>query len=167
MATGDTLCVFFPTDGEEPGAGTAPTLDVVNGTVVLEFDTTTEEQIDFAGFMPRVYDGGGVTITVGWMADTATSGSVGWEIAMSRVQAETTNLGSDSYGSFQSASDVAPGTAGIVAYHSDAMSDGAQMDSVAAGEYFRLRLRRDADGSAVTDDMAGDAQLVFIEIKET
>jgi hypothetical protein len=44
---------------------------------------------------------------------------------------------------------------------------GAAMDSLAAGEMFRLKIHRDADGSAGTDDVASDAELAGIEIKET
>jgi hypothetical protein len=41
------------------------------------------------------------------------------------------------------------------------------MDSLAVGEMFRLKIRRDADGSVGTDDVTTDAELVGVEIKET
>ena len=41
------------------------------------------------------------------------------------------------------------------------------MDSIAVGDEFRLKVRRDADGSAGTDDVATDGELYGIEIKET
>jgi hypothetical protein len=40
------------------------------------------------------------------------------------------------------------------------------MDSLAAGEPFRLKVRRDADGTSGTDDIATDAELVRIVIRE-
>jgi len=39
------------------------------------------------------------------------------------------------------------------------------MDSVAAGELFRIKVTRDADNES--DDMAGDAELSAVEIRET
>jgi hypothetical protein len=41
------------------------------------------------------------------------------------------------------------------------------MDSVAAGEIFRLKITRDADGTSGTDDLTGDAELLGVEVKET
>ena len=41
------------------------------------------------------------------------------------------------------------------------------MDSLAANESFRLKVTRDADGTTATDDMAGDAELLRVIIKET
>ena len=46
-------------------------------------------------------------------------------------------------------------------------TNGAQMDSLAVGEPYRLKVRRDADGTSGTDDVATDAQIIAIEIKET
>ena len=40
------------------------------------------------------------------------------------------------------------------------------MDSIAAGELFYLLLMRDAQDTT-NDDMAGDAEFVFMEIQET
>jgi len=54
---------------------------------------------------------------------------------------------------------------GEPAYDTIAFTNGAQMDSLAAGESFRLRIYRDANNG--DDDMAGDAQLLRIEIQET
>ena len=39
------------------------------------------------------------------------------------------------------------------------------MDSVAVGEGFRLRINRDADN--ILDTLVGDAELLFVELKET
>jgi hypothetical protein len=40
------------------------------------------------------------------------------------------------------------------------------MDSVAAGEPFRLLVRRDADGTSGTDDIATDAEVYRVVIRE-
>ena len=44
-----------------------------------------------------------------------------------------------------------------------AFTNGTDMDSVAAGEAFRIKLTRDA----VSDTAAGDAELHAVEIRET
>jgi hypothetical protein len=44
-----------------------------------------------------------------------------------------------------------------------AFTDGADMDSVAVGESFRIKVTRDA----VSDDAAGDAEIFKIELRET
>ena len=56
---------------------------------------------------------------------------------------------------------------GQVVTCSIAFTDGAQMDSLSAGEAFRLKLRRDADGTSGTDDVTTDAELLLVEVKET
>ncbi|NIQ10453.1 MAG: hypothetical protein GWO10_16275, partial [candidate division Zixibacteria bacterium] len=42
-------------------------------------------------------------------------------------------------------------------------TDGADMDSIAVGEGFRMKITRDATNDTAT----GDAELRFVEIKET
>jgi hypothetical protein len=46
------------------------------------------------------------------------------------------------------------------------LTSGAQMDSLAAGESFRLKVRRDADGTSGTDDIATDAELLRVVVSE-
>jgi hypothetical protein len=41
------------------------------------------------------------------------------------------------------------------------------MGSIAVGELFRIKIRRDADDTSATDNAAGDAELNAVEIKET
>lgn len=166
MSSGDTLCTFFPTDGEPPSSNYA-TLDTRNGVAVLDFDDSTDESMEFAGFMPRHYSGGGVTVTIGWMATSATSGAVSWDVAFKSVSDDADDLDSKSFAAANNVSATCASASGEVDYATITFTDGADMDSVAAGEYFRLKITRDADGTTSTDDMIGDAELVFIEIKET
>jgi hypothetical protein len=46
-------------------------------------------------------------------------------------------------------------------------TDGADMDSLAAGEAFRLKIRRDADGTGGTDDITSDCELLRVVLRET
>lgn len=57
---------------------------------------------------------------------------------------------------------VVPGTSGLVDVVSVAFTAGADMDSVAAGESFRLKVTRDA----ASDTATGDAELIKVELRE-
>lgn len=169
MASGNTLCMFFPQDGEPPSSNYA-TLDTRNAVPVLDFDDTTAEAIVFSGVMPRNYAGGGITVTLGWSATDTTVGpdNVSWNAYCMSVSDDADDLDSKSFAAANNSGSVAEASAsGEVAYDTITFTDGADMDSVAAGEYFRLKIERDAAGATATDDLSGDAELVFVEIKET
>jgi hypothetical protein len=160
MASGATLCVFGPTDAEFP-ASNYPQITLRNNHACLAFDSTTGETCYFPGVLPRNYSGGGITVYVTDMSASSTSGTHGWLVAIERM---TTDLDADSFASDQTitASSVS-GTSGITTTRSVNISDGANMDSLAVGEAFRLRLTRDV----ANDTAASDAQVLCVEIKET
>jgi len=54
-------------------------------------------------------------------------------------------------------------TSGIVVITNITFTDGADMDSVAVGELYRIKITRDV----ANDTAAGDAELLGVEIKET
>jgi hypothetical protein len=162
MSSGDTLLQFTP-DSYEPPASNYATLDVRNQHPVLDFDDTTQEGALFSAILPRHYSGGGMTVYAHWSATSAVTGTIGWDVAIERVgTAQDTD--SDSFASAQTiTAATVSGTSGIVTITNVAISDGANIDSVAVGELFRLRIRRDV----ANDTAVGDAELHGIEIKET
>lgn len=163
MASGNTLCVFTALHNSPPASNPA-TFDTRNGTPVLDFDTTTQEIAIFVGVLPRHYAGGGVTVYLHWAATSATSGTIGWDVAFERHLAGTDTLAADSFASAQTVTAATvPGTAGILSVTNVAFTNGAQMDSLAVGESFRLRVRRDVSN----DTAAGDGELLAAEIKES
>lgn len=164
MASGDSLILLLPGGGETPSANFA-TFDVRNGHLILDFDDSTDESAELGTFMPRHYAGGGVTVTLGWAATTATSGDVVWNVAFKSISDDEDDLDSKAFATAQAATDTTASATGEVAYTTIAFTDGAQMDSVAVGEYFRLKVTRDANNAS--DTMVGDAELLFVEIKET
>lgn len=166
MASGDTLLVLTPLHNEPPASSYA-TLDTRNGHPVLDFDGAADEEAVFSAILPRNYAGGGLTVTTYWAFTSATSGSLRVQAAFERIDASSLDIDADSFAAFQSAGGSAPGTSGQVIAVSVTFTNGAQMDSVAAGEMFRLKIRRDADGTSGTDDITTDAELVGVEIKET
>jgi len=166
MASGNTLISFGALDNQPPTSNFA-TLDTRNSQPCLDFDASTDESAIFSGILPRHYAGGGITVRLYWAASTATSGTVRWDVAIERQADEAQDLDSDGFASAQSAGGTAPATSGMLQYTDIAFTDGAQMDSLAVGERFRLKVTRDADGTGGTDDATGDAELFAVEIKET
>lgn len=164
MASGDTLVVFTALHSTPPASNFA-TLDERNTHPVLDFDPTTDETIYFEGVLPRNYDGGGVTVTLMWMASTAVAGDVVWDVAWERHQDDAFDLDADGFAAAQSVTDTCANVSGELSYPTRAFTDGAQMDSVAVGESFRLSVMRDANNAS--DTMAGDAELFKVEIRET
>ncbi|RKY69317.1 MAG: hypothetical protein DRQ02_01270 [Candidatus Latescibacterota bacterium] len=163
MASGDTLVVFTPLHHEPPASNPA-TLDTRNGHPVLDFSDSVIQTAYFSGVMPQHYSGGGVTVYLHWAASTATTGDIDWGVAFERIGDQQQDLDSDGFAaSNQGDNNTVPATAGLVDIVSVAFTDGADMDSVAAGESFRMFVRRDS----ASDTASGDAELVKVEIRET
>ncbi len=163
MASGDTLVVFTPLNNEPPATNFA-TLDTRNGHPVLDFDATTNEIAVFSGVMPRNYGGGGVTVSLHYALSSAVTGNTDWDVAFERIGDQQQDIDSDGFAAVNSVDNTTvPGTSGNVDIVTVTFTDGADMDSVAVGEGFRLKVTRDA----VSDTAAGDAELRFVEIKET
>jgi hypothetical protein len=166
VATGDTLAVFTPY-AHEPPASAFATLDVRNGHPVLDFDGSTDEEAVFTGILPMNYGASGLDINIWWAATSATSGNVRWQAAIERMDVASLDIDGDSFAAFQSAGGTPPATNGQLVKTTVSLTNGAQMDSLAAGEAFRLKIRRDADGTSGTDDVTTDVELVVVEIQET
>jgi len=166
MASGDTLAVFTPLDNLPPASSYA-TLDTRNAYAVLDFDADADESAVFEGVMPRNYAGGGVTVTVGWAATSATSGTISLDLSFMSVSDDADDLDTKSFAAANNANPTTASATGEVDYSATTFTDGADMDSVAVGELFYLKVTRDADGTTSTDNMTGDMELVFVEIKET
>lgn len=163
MATGDTLLIFTPLHNEPPSSNPA-TLDIRNQHPVLDFDDTTNESAVFSGIVPRIYAGGGMTVYLHYAMTSAVSGDIDWDVAFERIGDQQQDIDSDSFAAVQSVDNTTvPATSGLVDIVNIAFTDGAQIDSIAVGEAFRLKVTRDA----ASDTAAGDAELVGVEIKET
>ena len=83
------------------------------------------------------------------------------------VTDDADDLDTKTYAAANNANPTAASATGEVDYVNITFTDGADMDSVAAGEFFRMRVSRDANGTTSTDDMAGDMELICVTIKET
>jgi len=145
-----------------PPATLSSTLDVrpsasspAEQLVMGDFDDTTIEYTDLLCRMSDTYGGGGLTWDFAWMATSATSGNVQWEAAIRRLEDDGEDFDSSHTYVFNSVTSTAPGTSGNPKYAAITFTDGADMDNVAAGEFFILRMRRNT-----ADTMVGDAELM-------
>lgn len=163
MASGFSLCELLPQDVEPPASNYA-TLNARNTILVLDFDATTSESACFRGVLPSFYAGGGVTIGIAWVAASATANDAVWGASWEEQDANHNDLDSDNFGAESTAAGTANGTSGKVTVTTLTITH-ADMGSPAAGDPFRLKVRRlPADAG---DTMAGDAELLAIHVKET
>jgi hypothetical protein len=164
MASGQTLAIWSPQSNEPPVTAGAY-YSQRNAHLVLVFDNTVNWSAVFPGVLPRNYEGGGLTLRLCWMAATTDTGTVKWNAQIERNQTGVDNLNSDSFAAARTATGTAPATSGILEYTEIVFTSGAQMDSLAAGESFRLKITRDAVDAG--DTMADLAQLHRVELRET
>ena len=142
------------------------TLDTRNSIPLLDFDAAANEIEIFFGVMPRTYAGGGVTNSF-YVLTTQVTGDMSFKGFFKSVTDDADNLDTKTFAAPQGNAAIdAPSASGEPKLFTIAHTNGAQMDSVAAGEPFFYMLMRDAqDGTA--DDMTGDAELLSVEVKET
>jgi len=162
--SGDSLAWFEPAANDPPSTNYAAFAFLANGDRVLEFTAAQQDVAIFIGKMPRNYAGGGLTVYATWAAKTATSGTIGWDVTFERQNDNNHTLGTDAWATAQTITAATTnGTAGKYTTTNVAITAGATgTDSVAAGDTFRLRVRR-----LSTDTATGFARLKSIEIKET
>ncbi len=165
MASGDSL-ISWGGQAAAPPASSYAVPVIRNGRFLWSFVDGSDTSIDFHGVMPRHYASGGLTCRIGWLAATATAGTCRWAAAFERHDDEGTDLDSDSFAAAQTAGGTAPGTNGAIQYTDIAFTN-SQIDGLAVGESFRLRVTRDGDGTSGTDSLADTAQLMSVELRET
>ena len=163
MASGDTLIILTPHNYDARTQITAAHfgLGIRNNHPLISADDSNKEFV-FTCVMPQAYAGGGVTIRL-WACNTGTSGSVGFRYQFERMH-ETQDIDTDGHPATWSTTTLktVSATSGQPDIWSSDISDGANMDSVTAGDTFRLIVGRDAG----TDTNTAIAQILAIEIQE-
>ncbi len=172
MATTDTIWILDPL-GSTPPATLFATPDTIAdastpvGTIlVLDFDATTAEFMDWFVTVPSHYDGGGFTISWKGGTDADDTGTLELEVGISVIADETIltgDLGLDG-GTIATMLDTPPTTPINKMNQSgtDTLSH-AGAGSPAVGNRVGIRARRDTG----TDTNGGDLQLLEILILET
>ncbi len=164
MASGNSLLIYLPYNNEPPIVDYA-TIDTRNSHPTLDFQATSAVSAVFTGVMPRQYGGTtGVTVYIQYTMSTATSGDIDWDAAFERMDEAGIDIDADSFAAVNSTDGTTvPGTAGVIDVVNITFTDGADMDSIAVGEAFRLKVTRDSPNDSAT----GDAEILAVEIKDT
>lgn len=159
-----TRYTFSPVKATFPSAN-SPALTAINLRPVLAFDASTDETAYFDNNVAPEGLTGTITVTIHYVMASATSGSVRWQAALEAVTpGDATDLdATTSFDTSNSNGATVPGTAGYLGTVAITMTN---TDSIAAGDYFRLSINRDADGTSGTDDATGDAYLLVVELKD-
>lgn len=143
-----------------PATSYATLLSVAGGStpaennMVLTFADAADTYTDFRGRMPIWYANGGVTLR--FFLGGASSSTNGCVVgaAFRRFQDNTENATASQTYDYNYGTFAMPATTGLFKQYSLAFTAGADMDSLAAGEDFILRVYRDGDGTNGTDNYA-------------
>jgi hypothetical protein len=150
------LSYFTALDNTPPTVGFA-TLDTRNAIPVLNFDAALNESGIFQGVIPTGSNLiSGIKVNIEWMAITGTAGNAVWG---ARFENATHDLDADSFDIFTTGASLASGTAG---YISTLSLNCTAIDSLTQGDSFRLNIIR--SGSHALDTLAGDAQLLYVDL---
>ncbi len=154
-----TLAVFTPMTSQPPATAFA-TLDTRNSIAVLDFDDgATNEATTFVGIIPEGADlSSGILARIFWMATSATSGDCRWGVQFEKYG---TDNDADSFDTATEAHTTSSGTSGIAVVTEITAT---AIDSLAAGDQFRLKLYRDSSDTS-NDTLTGDAELIAVELR--
>lgn len=158
-----TRYVFTPYSAEFP-ATAFPQLMSVNARPVLAFDASTAETCYWTAIAP-VGLTGAITVVVHYMMASAVAGTIDFTGAIEAITpGDAVDL--DAGTSIDTANAITaptvPGTAGYESSFSITMTNA---DGIAAGDYFRLILVRDAT-DATNDTATGDCYILAVEIRD-
>jgi len=171
MSTTDTLFILNPLGGTPPATLFA-TLDTITETstpnasiVVLDFDGSTDEHMDWWVTVPSHYAGGGFTFSYKYAMDGTDGSAVEMEFRVMKLQ-DSDDLSSDLLIDGQTEAtraDTPIATADDLNITLTVDLSHANADSPAVGDRIIIRATRDISPATNTDDL----QLVDILVLET
>lgn len=156
-----TRAVFTPLSAEFPASNFAART-LVNRRPALAFDAATDETAYWTFAAPQGLTGT-ITVVISYIMASATSGSVYFQAALEAVtDGDATDLDAGtSFDTANSGSGAVPGTAGYLDQISITMTNA---DSLAAADYARLSVNRDADNAG--DTATGDCYVLAVELRD-
>lgn len=159
-----TRAIFTPESAAYPSSNFPFLGKDAQSRLYLAFDASTDETCYWTGIAPQGLTGT-ITVIVSYYMASATSGAARLQAALEAVtDGDTTDLdATTSFDTDNSAGATVPGTAGYLDQISITMTNA---DSLTAADYFRLRLKRDADGTSGTDDATGDMYVLAVELRD-
>lgn len=156
---------FTPLDNQPPTSAYA-TLDTrTSGVAVLDYDQTALESAIFVGCLPEAaVTTSGLKVRLAWTADTVTNtDAVVWAIQWQKIDTAT-DLDTDAFSNTVTATAAASGTAGVPVITEITITGTANLDSIVAGDFYRIKISR--DGTNASDTLTNDACLVAVEIRD-
>ena len=157
-----TIYIPLTPEAAAPDGTAAPEFIMPQGTnfpvSALAYDAATVEGA-FWRFRASSYGTGNLTLDIEWYADTASSGVVDWEAAISVItpNTDTQDVETDALATVQAVDDTHLATTGQRLHRATITI--SNLDSLAADDIVTLGIERDADDAG--DTMAGDAYLVL------
>jgi hypothetical protein len=112
--------------------------------------------------MPNWYTGNGIDVNVHFSMTTATAGKVRWRAEVERIPDSLLDIDADDFAAPNYRDVIVPAVSGNVKIRPIRFAAGADMDSVVAGDMFRLKISRDP---AIDGNAAGDAELHAVELR--
>jgi hypothetical protein len=141
----------------QPPASNFATLDTRNSIAVLDFDDSTEESIDVVDVLPEAANvASGLKVRLFLACTSATSGDIRFG---AKFEKYGTDIDSDSFDTATEATIAASGTSGIEVVLEITCTT---IDSIVAGDRYRLRVYRDTSGA---DTVTGDVELSAWEVR--
>ena len=141
-----------------------PALLQVNSRMVLAFDADTAQTAYWVFPWPQGATGT-ITFYGQYFMASATTGKIDFEAAVEAITAGD-SLDMDATTSFDTANTItAPTVPGTAGYPGEFTCTLTNKDSVAAGDYVRLSLKRDAT-DATNDTATGKCYLTVAELRE-
>lgn len=125
----------------------------------LGYDAATDEAA-FWKVLAVNYSGGNINCRIFWYADTASTANVVWETQIAAItgNTDTQDVETKSFASLNFVQDTHLGTTGQRVHFCDVTI--SNLDSLADGDVFWIRIARDANSTSATDDMSGDAEFL-------
>jgi hypothetical protein len=161
MATRASLTPFA---AEFPNTTSFPAVAAVNGRPVLWFAGDADEECAWSFVAPAGITGT-LTLVLSCIAASATTGTVRFQASVEAVTpADALDL--DAATGYDTANSDGASVAGTAGYLFTVSITLTNADNVAAGDYVRILLRRDADGTSGTDDVATDVGVLLAEFKD-
>lgn len=155
--------VFTPLSAEFPSSN-FPQLTLSNRRPVLAFDASTQETCYWTAVAPQGLTGT-MTAVITYAMASATANLIEFEVAIEAIS-DGDSTDTDATTSFDtvnsSGSATVPGTAGYIDQVSVTLTN---QDSIAAGDYFRISVSRDAD-DGTNDTATGDLYLISVELRD-
>lgn len=136
-----------------------------NELVCLAFATGADEFARIGLWLPTVYGAGGVDIAIAWMTVTVDGGTDGvfWTTQFKSITSDADDFDSATFATGQGILSDPASVSGEFLYPETQHDNGAEMDSVAIGEWFQLQIFRDVSNAG--DTLNEDALFVGLEIR--